>query len=499
MKSPAFLKTLVVEVICYLYILLFIYAAVSKLTDFQNFRLQIAQSPLLTAYAGFVAVTVLIMEFLISLLLAVPKLKLLGLYAAFMLMTMFSIYIVIILNYSPYIPCSCGGILEDMSWREHLRFNIAFVALATAAIYFKSYEKRVTSFSVHYKLLAIVIVCALTMFVLFITSENIVHHRNNFIRRIPPFAAKKVYQTTLPYNSYYLAGISSDKLYLGNRTAPSIVTEIDTTLQSLLTHRIKLMNGTTELELPIIKISPPYFYVIDNSLATVFRGKLVDWKAYEIVKQVQMFTGIVDVDSTRIIFRAATTKFGNLLGTFNLGPNITVDYHKDLLQKQIDGYFDTDGTMHYNKISKKFIYLYYYRNQFIVTDENLNLKYRGRTIDTTSQAKIKVEYIEKSKRKKFAAPPQMVNRRSALHNNLLFVNSTLQGKYDPEVMVNKASIIDVYNISNKSYVLSFYIYNIESKSLDNFLVNGTHLFAQFGTDIVCYQFDEFLKKEFDNK
>ena len=468
MKSPAFLKTLIVEVICYLYILLFIYAAVSKLTDFQNFRLQIAQSPLLTAYAGFVAVTVLIMEFLISLLLAVPKLKLLGLYAAFMLMTMFSIYILIILNYSPYIPCSCGGILEDMSWREHLIFNIAFVALATAAIYFKSYEKRVTSFSIHYKLLAIVIVCALTMFVLFITSENIVHHRNNFIRRIPPFAAKKVYQTTLPYNSYYLAGI-------------------------------KLMNGTTELELPIIKISPPYFYVIDNSLATVFRGKLVDWKAYEIVKQVQMFTGIVDVDSTRIIFRAATTKFGNLLGTFNLGPNITVNYHKDLLQKQIDGYFDTDGTMHYNKISKKFIYLYYYRNQFIVTDDNLNLKYRGRTIDTTSQAKIKVEYIEKSKQKKFAAPPQMVNRRSALHNNLLFVNSTLQGKYDPEVMVNKASIIDVYNISNKSYVLSFYIYNIESKSLDNFLVNGTHLFAQFGTDIVCYQFDEFLKKEFDNK
>ena len=40
----------------------------------------------------------------------------------------------IILNFIPDIPCSCGGVLEKMSWNEHLIFNIAFVVLGLVAI-----------------------------------------------------------------------------------------------------------------------------------------------------------------------------------------------------------------------------------------------------------------------------------------------------------------------------------------------------------------------------
>lgn len=32
------------------------------------------------------------------------------------------------------IPCSCGGILESLGWREHLYFNLAFIALAVLAL-----------------------------------------------------------------------------------------------------------------------------------------------------------------------------------------------------------------------------------------------------------------------------------------------------------------------------------------------------------------------------
>ncbi|MEJ0031509.1 MAG: MauE/DoxX family redox-associated membrane protein [Bacteroidota bacterium] len=41
-------------------------------------------------------------------------------------MVMFTAYIVVITRFSEYTPCSCGGVLEKMSWDQHLVFNIGF-------------------------------------------------------------------------------------------------------------------------------------------------------------------------------------------------------------------------------------------------------------------------------------------------------------------------------------------------------------------------------------
>ena len=74
------------------------------------------------------------------------RFRLIGLYAAFTLMTMFTVYIIAILQFSYKIPCSCGGILESMGWTEHLIFNIGFVLLAVGGIVmFYSKEKINTS------------------------------------------------------------------------------------------------------------------------------------------------------------------------------------------------------------------------------------------------------------------------------------------------------------------------------------------------------------------
>ncbi len=119
-KYDPFIQTL----ICYLFIVLFIYAAVSKLMDFETFQIQLAQSPLLSAYAGFISYAVITVEIVIALLLCYKRWRLIGLYASFGLMIAFTVYIYLILNYSDFIPCSCGGILEKMGWKEHLIFKV---------------------------------------------------------------------------------------------------------------------------------------------------------------------------------------------------------------------------------------------------------------------------------------------------------------------------------------------------------------------------------------
>ena len=128
-------KKNVVDIITYLFIILFIYASVNKLLDYENFSTELGKSPLLTAFAGWVAWAVPVVELIVVALLTVPRLCLAGLYAAFSLMTMFTAYIVAILRFSDYVPCSCGGVLQNMSWNQHLVFNIVFVLLALAGIF----------------------------------------------------------------------------------------------------------------------------------------------------------------------------------------------------------------------------------------------------------------------------------------------------------------------------------------------------------------------------
>ncbi len=53
-----------------------------------------------------------------------------------------------ILNYSEFIPCSCGGILEKMDWKTHLIFNIATVIVAAFTIVLSPDPKRQEIFKI---------------------------------------------------------------------------------------------------------------------------------------------------------------------------------------------------------------------------------------------------------------------------------------------------------------------------------------------------------------
>src|SRR5687767_6423046 len=122
------------DVIVFLFVVLFIYAATSKLLEYELFKAQIGKSPLIMHYVEWIAWMIPTVEILISIMLLIPRVQLIALYASFSLMFMFSAYIAFILTFSPYVPCSCGGILNSMGWTEHLIFNIGFTLLAVVGI-----------------------------------------------------------------------------------------------------------------------------------------------------------------------------------------------------------------------------------------------------------------------------------------------------------------------------------------------------------------------------
>ena len=127
-------RTRITTYISIFFILLFCYAAISKIMDFEKFQIQMTESPLLSAFAGFLPYVLIISEFIIAGLLCYRITQNAGLLASFILMLFFTGYIAHMLLTSENLPCSCGGILEKMSWTQHLYFNIGCAVLAAIAL-----------------------------------------------------------------------------------------------------------------------------------------------------------------------------------------------------------------------------------------------------------------------------------------------------------------------------------------------------------------------------
>lgn len=375
MKISVSFKNAIVDIICLLYILLFVYAAISKLLEFQNFQAQLGQSPLLSAYTGFVSYSVLIVELVIALLLAIPKSRYVAMLASFGLMLMFTAYIIVILNYSSFLPCSCGGILEKLGWKEHLIFNITFTILAVLASVFMATNKSKTTL----KLAIIAIIGSAVIVILYLYSEHTMHRENPFIRRFIQGAATKTAEAELSNNSKYFAGTDGSTIYFGDSQAPLHIIAYDTTLKAKRHYKIQLERENFPFASVQVRIAPPYFYLMDGTVPVIYKGNLSDWKAKLVMYDNNYyFSKAAIIAPDKIAFRAQQIKtLYNILGTFTIKDSLQVQYAPQLLQKQIDGFFDTDGMMQFDRQSQKFIYTYYYRNQFIIADNNLNLIHRG--------------------------------------------------------------------------------------------------------------------------
>jgi uncharacterized membrane protein YphA (DoxX/SURF4 family) len=123
-------KSTIVEIISVLFIILFLYTGISKLMEYSVFKEQIAESPLLKPVSSLIAWALPLTEFLVSILLIIPRWRLKGLYASLALMIAFTLYIGAIMTFNKELPCSCGGVISLLSWQGHLVFNSLFILLA---------------------------------------------------------------------------------------------------------------------------------------------------------------------------------------------------------------------------------------------------------------------------------------------------------------------------------------------------------------------------------
>ncbi|GAQ15993.1 hypothetical protein MODO_3698 [Myroides odoratimimus] len=485
-------------IVQYFFVLLFVYAAISKLITFEAFQVQLTQSPLLSAYASIIAYLVIIVELVIASLLTIKQFKLLGLYLSYGLMVVFTIYIYLILNYSDFIPCSCGGILEKMGWTEHLWFNIIVCILGLLAIYFQENDNTNKKRFILSTTLLTTLSTSIVI-LLFLSSEHIIKKQNPFIRRYLPHGVVEDQTFDLQVNSFYFSGYHHDTLYLGNYTTPFRYISIDEKLQR---QDFQIQIDSLHLSYNQLKFKTMYpnFYLVDGTISIIFKGKLDNQNQQQPTKIASYkdayFSDFTPIDSTTIVFKGQSSKnYQNVLGVINQKSTTKVKLNPDLLQSDSDGVFDTDGILSYSKEKKQVIYTYYYKNQFIQTDQHLNLLNRQNTIDTTKTQSITSAKLSTGENK-ITTPVKAINAKVIAHRNLLFIVSNSMGQNESQKMWKQASIVDVYDFINNSYIGSFYINHLGEDKLSDLIVTDHYLYGLFDKNLVRYKLAKSLTSKF---
>jgi putative oxidoreductase len=127
-------RLVIVDTISYLFILLFMYTAANKIWEFHNFEWVLSTLPVIGSFSELIAYSIPAAEIIASLLLLSYTGRHLGLILSCLLMLGFTTYLLFMIIYTDNLPCNCGGVLSQLSWKQHIAFNLFFLLLSFIAI-----------------------------------------------------------------------------------------------------------------------------------------------------------------------------------------------------------------------------------------------------------------------------------------------------------------------------------------------------------------------------
>ncbi len=312
---------------------------------------------------------------------------------------------------------------------------------------------------------------------------------NEFRRLVPSHTLTDQTVTDLEYNSFYIAGKTSQTVYLGNITAPEYVSEHKPATGQLTHYRLTLTNqDMLKREILILAVDSSGYHLFDGNHSLVLRsadpGISLNAVHPESLPHFSAFCPLSESSFFLRIYNGGK-KISSLVKISSVP--YAIQENSGLLQKQVDGLFDVDGMMQYDPDLHFFIYLYYYRNQFIVSDTNLNLIFRGKTLDSNTTVKFSVARINHQLASMISGPQITINKKLRVDRGLIFIQSGLISKTEPSDLLKKYAIIDVYALKDGVYKYSFYVPKYQGDEVSDFTVLKDQFIYLSGHSLICYR------------
>ena len=293
----------------------------------------------------------------------------------------------------------------------------------------------------------------------------------------------------LPYNSYYINGLSNQRIFLGNYTAPRVLFSCSYTLMDTLTEKIPFtFNEHINWKLAKMQVDSPAVYLAEYKTPSFVSAEL-PFKNEKTHHLQDMYLDLVHVLSANSLIVNGYHPLLKQNALQKITPDSTTtstQFYQHKLQQHSN--FSIDGFLSYNKKQGRIIFTYYYRNQFVCLDTNLCVLYKGKTIDTNTLAKIAVAEIEKDGQKirTMKKPALTVNSKGYCDSGYIYNEAALIGENEDPDFFREHVVLDVYRLDNGKFDHSLYLPRYKDEMLRDFAVNGNILIALYGQYLVTY-------------
>jgi len=339
-----------------------------------------------------------------------------------------------------------------------------------------------------YKKLLSIVICfvasVVVIVMIFVSSDYIKYRSNSFVRLLPPHKIIPGAILDLKKTGYYFAGFNANDIYLGNFYIPNSILSIGSNMKDSIQIKPNFSPKTFLLKGSFSIVNDSSVFVLDGNQPALFTGNLLNGNELKGSRP-PFFNKAIHIEKQSFVLRVVIN-----------GRNVLVKYKSDstgfkfgntLLKKQVDGVFCTDGNLVKTPDCKRIFYVYYYRNQFLCINPDLDLLYTGNTIDTNTIAKIKVSTLRSANQTTLSSPPLFVNKQTAANNKFLFIVSGLKADNEKRSVLDGFSIIDLYKVQDGKYSFSFYLPNFNGKKLTDFRVDENNLYALYDHYLYKYQ------------
>ena len=324
----------------------------------------------------------------------------------------------------------------------------------------------------------------LTIFFLLLSSRPA---GGGFSRRLDNRILSEQQVIKLSDSFQYIAGITDTLVFVGSNFNPSELSIYDIRSKSLC-DRIQLTDHGKGLSSGVeVSINGSFFYVFDYFNGLVSQGSLAGRSVTTTIP-----IGLAFSDGVAMTKRSSSLRvMDNKGGEFFLAKvdSSKIIPERDILIKQIDGKFCTDGFFNYNHKNHTLFFTYYYRNQFIAMDTNLQVKFIANTIDTISHARIKVNVSEGGDIT-LASPARYVSVLGATSDDCFYLSSDVPADNEDPEMFDRVFRIDCYLVATGAYQSSFYLPHSRGMKLKSFAVLGANVIAVNGKHLIHYKFSK---------
>jgi hypothetical protein len=326
-----------------------------------------------------------------------------------------------------------------------------------------------------------------SIFLLYQFSDQFNHRPNGFIRLFPPHV--EVVQRTIDIGSdaWYIAGQTPSHLFLAdyNNTSRLLsvgIPDLDSHYQPL-----KLEDRHEKiLAVPKIFVDSPYIFIYEGNTPVSWSGKLNDPELRQDSTAPVPYLNASPATNGQMIITTYSNRLHRTLFAKYILNEKSIQWAPGVLTRQVDGIFCMDGMFRYEPHSARFVFAYYYRNEFLCMDTNLNILYHGKTLDTNSRVKFTVASIPSQEETKISSPPISVTRRICVSSPHIYIQSDLVANNEEKSVFDLSTVIDVYDLYTGKYQLSFHLPEFDHFKIRDFSVDHRTLVALYDHYLLTY-------------